>query len=56
LTLSTNLRLQFASVEEGGTYFGTLPQNPSAVGVTCAPVWQQDIQGGCNSKSLHLLD
>ncbi|ETS82826.1 hypothetical protein PFICI_04702 [Pestalotiopsis fici W106-1] len=39
----------FASTEEGGSYFGTLATNPTTVATTCVPVWQQTLQGNCNS-------
>ncbi|KAJ6024671.1 hypothetical protein N7540_005468 [Penicillium herquei] len=39
-----------ASSEEGGSYFASLPQNPSSLEVQCVPVWQQNLQGNCNSK------
>lgn len=38
-----------ASVEEGGNWYGDVPNAPALL---CAPVWQQNIQGNCNSKLL----
>ncbi|KAK3901700.1 hypothetical protein C8A05DRAFT_34616 [Staphylotrichum tortipilum] len=39
----------FESSEEGGGYFGNLASNPTAVSTICVPMWQQSIQGKCNS-------
>ena len=39
----------FASSEEGGGYFGNLATGATAVSTMCVPVWQQNIQGRCNS-------
>ena len=41
----------FASSEEGGNYYQTLPVNPTAPQLTCVPAWQNTLQGNCNSKS-----
>jgi hypothetical protein len=40
----------FASTEEGGNFFGSL-NPPTAASARCVPVYQQNIQGQCNSKS-----
>ncbi|KAJ5925177.1 hypothetical protein N7454_007816 [Penicillium verhagenii] len=37
-----------ASSEEGGSFYATLPQNPTSVEKHCVPVWQQHLQGNCN--------
>ncbi|KAF7536258.1 hypothetical protein G7054_g4665 [Neopestalotiopsis clavispora] len=37
-----------ASTEEGGSYFGRLPNNPTAIATTCVPDWQQNLQGNCH--------
>ncbi|KAL2821672.1 hypothetical protein BJX63DRAFT_427669 [Aspergillus granulosus] len=37
-----------ASSKEGGNFYPKLDQNPTAVAVTCAPVYQQTLQGACN--------
>lgn len=39
----------FASSEEGGSYLGSLFNNPTEVQRTCVPTWQQYLQGNCNS-------
>jgi hypothetical protein len=46
-----------ASSEEGGSFFGTLPNNPTTAAATCVPVWQQALQGNCHSmlSSLHAV-
>lgn len=41
----------FASTEEGGNYYQTLPVNPTSPQLTCVPAWQNTLQGNCNSKS-----
>lgn len=41
----------FASTEEGGNYYQTLPVNPTSPQLTCVPAWQNTLQGNCNGKS-----
>ncbi|KZF20522.1 glycoside hydrolase family 18 protein [Xylona heveae TC161] len=38
----------FAGSEEGGDYFGHVHETPTGAQMLCAPVWQQNLQGGCN--------
>ena len=44
----------FAATEEGGNFLATLNQNPTNARLICVPVWQDTLQGNCNSKSLPL--
>lgn len=39
----------FAGTEEGGEYFGNVLREPTGARISCVPVWQQQLQGMCNS-------
>ena len=39
----------FAGSEEGGDYYGNVVSDPTGAQVACVPVWQQNLQGACNS-------
>lgn len=39
----------FAGCEEGGEFFSKYAQPKTPPAITCAPVWQQTLQGKCNS-------
>lgn len=50
ISLTSCDEFPIASSEEGGSFFPTLPQNPTGVSTSCVPVWQQSLQGNCHSE------
>jgi hypothetical protein len=51
LSITSCDEFPFATSEEGGKFFGNLPNNPTPIAATCVPVYQQTLQGQCNSES-----